>query len=164
MEKAREEARRIATIRRTYQDRYAGDEMQIEFLDTQHQRLTEILTSLEEEHARYDAKLWQLDRQIDAIARNERLIDMTREQQAMLSEYDKFKDVGSLDQLEAKLSELRTIQEAQLQTLSSGSGHDAYEERAREKINDEVLEAFDPFHGIDPAEHHEQGSGGLARR
>ena len=149
IEKARDEARRIATIRRTYQDRFAGDEMQIEFLGTQHQRLSEILNTLEEEHARYEAKLWQLDRQIDAIARNDRLIEMTKEQQALLSEYDKFAEVGSLDQLEAKLAELRIVQEAQLQTLSKRGIRSDYEDRARDSLRDESLDEFDPFEGID---------------
>jgi hypothetical protein len=152
IKKAREEARRIATIRKTYQDRFAGDEMQIEFLATQNERLSEILVALEEEHARYEAKLWQLDRQIDAIARNERLIEMTQEQQALLSEYDKFKDVGSLDQLEAKLAELRTVQEAQLQTLAKRGGRSDYENRARDALLDETLDDFDPFEDLEPLE------------
>jgi hypothetical protein len=131
---ARKEARRINSIRATYRDRQATDETQLELLTTQRQRLDEILVKLEDEHSRYQAKLWQLDRQIDSIARNERLIEMTKEQQAILADYDKFTEVGSLNQLEAKLSELRTIQEAQLQTLASRSGHDDYESDAREAL------------------------------
>ena len=84
-----------------------------------------------------------LDRQIDAIARNERLIDMTEEQQAILAEYDKFKDVGSLDQLESKLTELRTIQEAQLQSLAARNPNSDYEEAAMEELRDESLDAGD---------------------
>ena len=131
---ARQEARRISAIRSTYQDRLATDETQLDFLSTQRDRLGEILIKLEEEHGRYQAKLWQLDRQIDAIARNDRLIEMTKEQQAILADYDKFSEVGSLDQLESKLAELRTIQEAQLQTLANRSGHDDYEADAREAL------------------------------
>ena len=134
LEGARQEARRIHGIRATYQDREATDEAQLEFLGTQKERLTEILGKLEEEHGRYQAKLWQLDQQIDAIARNDRLIEMTKEQQAILAEYDKFSEVGSLDQLESKLAELKTIQEAQLQTLAHRSGHDDYETAARDAI------------------------------
>lgn len=131
---ARSEARRIHGIRSTYEDRLATDSSQIEFLGTQRERLSEILAKLENEHGRYQAKLWQLDQQIDAIARNDRLIEMTKEQQAILAEYDKFDEVGSLDQLESKLAELRTIQEAQLQTLAARSGHEDYEQAARESV------------------------------
>lgn len=139
---AREEAQRISTIRATYQDRLAGDQMQEEFLATQHQRLSEILDTLESEHARYETKLWQLDRQIDAIARNDRLIVMTQEQQALLNEYDKFADVGSLDQLEAKLAELRTIQEAQLQTLAKRGARSDYEDRAQDALRSDRIDVF----------------------
>jgi len=131
---ARKEAQRIHGIRATYQDREATDKAQLEFLGTQKDRLAEILGKLEEEHGRYQAKLWQLDQQIDAIARNDRLIEMTKEQQAILAEYDKFSEVGSLDQLESKLAELKTIQEAQLQTLAHRSGHDDYETAARDAL------------------------------
>jgi predicted nucleic acid-binding Zn-ribbon protein len=160
LDDAREEARRIATIRGTYQDRLAGDEMQREFLATQHVRLSEILEKLESEHTRYETKLWQLDRQIDAIARNDRLIDMTKEQQALLSEYDKFGDVGSLDQLEAKLAELRTVQEAQLQTLAKRGVRSDYEERARSGLQ---VESYDPL--FDPPEPKESpNTGDIASR
>ena len=141
-EGARNEARRIATIRSTYQDRHAGDDTQLTFLNTQKGRLVEILDSLEDEHARYEAKLWQLDRQIDAIDRNDRLIEMTKQQQQVLSDYDKFAEVGSLDQLEAKLAELRTIQEAQLQSLASHGTRSDYEKRAEESMSDDAWEDF----------------------
>ena len=147
---ARGEARRIAAIRRTYQDRYAGDDTQVDFLQQQQERLQEILAQLEDESDRYEAKLWQLDRQIDAIARNDRLIDMTREQQALLAEYDKFGNVGNLDQLEAKLAELRTVQEAQLQTLAKRGVRSDYEDRARNAIDDDSFDLVDPFEDLDP--------------
>ncbi len=144
---AKKEARRINSIRSTYRERQATDETQLELLTTQRGRLDEILVKLEDEHSRYQAKLWQLDRQIDSIARNERLIEMTKEQQAILADYDKFTEVGSLNQLEAKLSELRTIQEAQLQTLASRSGHDDYEMDAREALQGDDWDdsIFDPL-------------------
>jgi hypothetical protein len=141
-EGARNEARRIATIRSTYQDRHAGDDTQLAFFNTQKGRLVEILDTLEDEHARYEAKLWQLDRQIDAIDRNDRLIEMTKQQQQVLSDYDKFAEVGSLDQLEAKLAELRTVQEAQLQSLSSHGSRSDYEKRAKESMSDDAWEDF----------------------
>ena len=142
-DQARTEARRIADVRTTYKDRLATDETQVAFLETQKSRLSEILDTLEAEQARYEAKLWQLDRQIDAIARNERLIEMTQEQQSILAEYDKFSDVGSLDQLESKLAELRTVQEAQLQTLSRRSETTDYERQARDAMVDDDLDLED---------------------
>ena len=152
IEGARQEARRIHGIRATYQDREATDQAQLEFLNTQKERLAEILGKLEEEHGRYQAKLWQLDQQIDAIARNDRLIEMTKEQQSILAEYDKFSEVGSLDQLEAKLAELKTIQEAQLQTLAHRSGHDDYEAAARDALRSDDWDLDEEFFPSEPLE------------
>ena len=152
LEDARSEARRIAAIRRTYKDRYAGDDTQVNFLTQQELRLQEILGQLEDESDRYEAKLWQLDRQIDAIARNDRLIEMTQEQQALLAEYDKFGNLDNLDQLEAKLAELKTVQEAQLQTLAKRGVRSDYEDRARDAIDDDSFDSYDPFGDLSPLE------------
>src|SRR5262249_5356248 len=96
-------------------------------------------------------KMAVLDRQIDSIERNERLIDMTKEQQAMLAEYDKFGEVGNLGQLEAKLAELRTVQEAQLEALSKAGIPSDYEQRAKSEIADEQWRERDPFQLDAPA-------------
>lgn len=134
LDQARSEGRRIAGIRSAYQDRIIGNEQQSALLARQKQRLTDILAQLESEYGEFEAKLWQLDRQIDSIERNDRLIAMTEEQQAMLHDFEKLGKVGNLRQLEAKLEELRTTQEAQLQTLERHGVQGEYEQRARESI------------------------------
>jgi chromosome segregation ATPase len=135
IEQAYTEAGRINHVRNTYKDRLAHDNQQYDFLTEQKDRLTEILETLESEFSTYQAQLWQLDRQIDAIQRNDRLIELTKEQQATISGYSKFEKVGSLRQLEAKLAELRTIQEAQLQQLSKQGIHSDYEKMAEAEID-----------------------------
>lgn len=135
LDQARSEGRRIAGIRSAYQDRIIGNEQQAALLARQKQRLTDILAQLESEYGEFEAKLWQLDRQIDSIERNDRLIAMTEEQQAMLRDFEKLGKVGNLRQLEAKLEELRTTQEAQLQTLERHGIQGEYEQRARESIS-----------------------------
>lgn len=124
------EARRINHVRQTYRDRLAHNEQQIEFLAEQKVRLAEILGKLESEYDTYQAQLWQLDRQIDSIQRNEKLIELTEQQQATLDSYSRYEKVGSLRQLEAKLAELRTIQEAQLQALAKRGLQKDYEQEA----------------------------------
>jgi chromosome segregation ATPase len=135
VEQAYTEAGRINHVRNTYKDRLAHDNQQHEFLSEQKDRLMEILNSLETDYSTYQAQLWQLDRQIDAIERNERLIELTKDQQATLAGYDKFKSVGSLRQLQAKLAELRTIQEAQLETMSKHGIHGNYEKMAEADLD-----------------------------
>lgn len=144
IEEAYNEARRINTVRMSYQDRLSHDQQQIKFLSEQQARLTEILNKLDSEYTTFQAQLWQLDRQIDAIERNERLIELTEQQQETLASYEKFGKVGSLKQLEGKLAELRAIQEAQLESLSKRGVHTDYENKAQLDVDSKsVLE--DPF-------------------
>ncbi len=147
VEQAYNEARRINSVRGTYQDRIAHDNQQIAFLSQQKERLAEILTTLETEYQTFQAQLWQLDRQIDAIERNDRLITLTEQQQATLRSYEKFGKVGNLKQVEAKLAELRAKQEAQLDFLSKQNVHSDYENRASFELDSDGIHVnpFDDF-------------------
>lgn len=142
---AKEEARRVNNVRLSYQDRYASNKQQLEFLGQQKERLTKIVQRLETEYSDFETKMAVLDRQIDSIERNERLIDMTKEQQSLLADYDKFGEVGNLGQLEAKLAELRTVQEAQLEALAKAGVPSDYEQRAKAEIADERWNSEDPL-------------------
>ncbi len=140
------EARRISHVRANYQDRVACNEQQMGLLNQQQARLTDIHTTLEDEYGTFQTQMWQLDRQIDAIARNEQLIKMTEQLQETLAGYDRWGEIGNLKQLEAKLAELRTIQEAKLQALAKISAREDYENRARFELeNDSAPADKDPF-------------------
>jgi len=143
------EARRINNVRQTYRDRLSQDQQQLKFLEEQKSRLSEILEQLENEYSTFQAQLWQLDRQIDAIERNDRLIELTEKQQATLEEYERYGTVGNLKQLEGKLAQLRAVQEAQLKTLESRGVHRDYEGRARYDIETDDVERMDPFKDIE---------------
>jgi len=144
VEEAYNEARRINNVRGTYNDRLANDQQQITFLAQQKDRLNEVLGKLESEYSTFQAQLWALDRQIDAIERNDRLIALTEEQQRTLAGYEKFGKIGSLKQLEGKLAELRAKQEAQLETLSKHGVHMDYENKAELDLDTNGM-TDDPF-------------------
>lgn len=152
-DQALNEARRINDVRLAYQDRLATDNQQLQFLSEQHVRLSEILDNLESEFSTFQNQLWQIDRQIDAIERNERLIELTKRQEETLAGYNKFEKVGNLKQIQSKLAQLRTEQEAQLESLRNYGGVSRnYEKQARFDIDSEGAEEFDPmnvFDGID---------------
>ncbi len=131
LEQAISEANRINDVRVVYQDRGAANQHQLMILDEQRARLIEIADRLETEYTTFQTQLWQLESQIDAIERNERLIAMTKEMQSTLAEYDSWGNVGNLGQIQAKLAELHTIQEAQWVTLRNTSIREDYAERAR---------------------------------
>ncbi len=153
IDQAYTEARRINNVRGTYRDRLAHDEQQMAFLHEQRGRLAKILEQLESEHSTFQAQLWQLDRQIDAIERNDRLIELTEAQQATLDSYERFGKVGNLKQLEGKLAQLRSIQEAQLQTLEQRGMHRDYEGKARYDLETRDVDTSlnDPFGDLEPA-------------
>lgn len=152
IDQAYAEARRINNVRTTYRDRLAQDQQQLTFLQEQRSRLGNILEQLESEHNTFQAQLWQLDRQIDAIERNERLIELTEAQQATLESYERFGSVGNLKQLEGKLAQLRAIQEAQLQSLEKRGMHRDYEGKARLEVESRDLDSQldDPFGELEP--------------
>lgn len=146
IDEAYDEGRRINEVRSSYQDRVAHDRMQIEFLAEQKERLAEIHSELSKDFATYKNQLWQLDRQIDAIARNDRLIELTKQQQATLDSYDRFGKVENLHQIESKLAEMRAKQEAQLRQLQKTGRTRSYKEKAYDNLRQQTAPDDDnPF-------------------
>lgn len=144
------EAQRINAVRLNFQDRAASNVQQISMLAEQKARLVEICDRLESEYATFQTQMWQLDSQIDAIERNERLIEMTKDLQATLDDYDRWGEIGNLKQLEGKLAELRTIQKAQLDTLRQTGLRIDYAKQAAHEIDSPGLTVpVGPFDGID---------------
>ena len=72
-------------------------------------------------------------------------MDMTEQLQATLTTYDQWGKVGNLKQLEAKLAELSTIQEAQLATLEKKGIRYDYEKRAKDEIDFDSAPQQGPF-------------------
>lgn len=142
LDEAYGEAARIGNIRTTYKDRVAVDQQQLTMLGEQKERLHEILQKLEDDHATYQSQLWALDRQIDAIARNDRLIEMMEEQQETLASYNKYERVGSVKTIQGKLAEMRAVQEAQMEALRKTNFREDYESKARVDLDEVDTEEF----------------------
>lgn len=144
IDEARNEALRIGNVRRSYQDRLASDRNQQKLLAEQRSHLVEILAKLEDDFSQYQSQLWNLDRQIEALERNERVIELVEQQQETLASYDRFTKVGNLKQIEGRLAQLRQEQEAQLEYLRNRGFQDDYESKARIDLDseehDEILE------------------------
>lgn len=135
VDEAREEGRRINNVRASYNDRLEHASFQVGLLHEQKARLNDILEKLEGEFNTYQTQLWQLDREIDAIQRNDRLIALIEQQQATLDSYQRFGKMENLGQVQSKLAELRTKQEAQLQYLEKQGKRSNYEEQARYELD-----------------------------
>ncbi len=139
------EARRIQNVRTSYGDRLACNQQQLAVLSQQKARLVEILVKLEDEFATFETQMWQLDRQIDAIERNTRLIEMTEQLHATLEGYDHWGKLDNLKQLQAKMAELQAIQDAQLDTLAKVGIRYDYEKRAQFDIDGIEPASDNPF-------------------
>lgn len=124
----------VRQTRFVYAARAADATRDLEYLDDQAVRLEEALLQVETERAQFQAQLWQIERQVDTIARNERLIDMMNDRKKTLEQAGRFEAV-SLDHVVGRLSEVRTRQEAELQVLSNDQKRLGYEDQARFELD-----------------------------
>ena len=136
--------RQIENTRAAHATRAADAEHSLAYLRQQAGRFGEAIGQLEAEQAEFQVQLSQLDRQVDSIQRNERLIEMLAERKRTLEQCTAY-DVSSLDQITGKLEQILTRQAAQLDVLATVSTEVDYEELAREELIrearvDEILE------------------------
>jgi len=119
-----------------YTTRAVEADRNISFLSKQKDRLDKLLTDLETERAQFQAQVWQLDNQIEMIARNDKLINMVEALQKTLDKYDRY-DAVSLDQVTKKMAKIRAEQEARLHELANSSKSTNYEEEAKQMLQSE---------------------------
>jgi predicted RNase H-like nuclease (RuvC/YqgF family) len=127
-------ATRISQVHTAYTSRATDIDRDMGYLEQQEQRLGDLLGQLETEYAEFQAQVWQMDRQVDSIARNERLIDMMEKRQRTLDEQGRYK-AHSLEQLSGRFADIRARQEAKLEALGSASSSLNYEDRAKNDID-----------------------------
>lgn len=123
-------ANKIRQVHTAYVSRIADINRDLGYLTQQEQRLTGLLEQLNNEHQEYQAKMWTLDRQVDSIARNDRMIDMMEKRQRTLDEQSRY-SAGSLDQVQTRLADIRAKQEAKLEAYAGASNGLNYEDRAK---------------------------------
>lgn len=139
----------IIATRNAYAARAADLSKHMGYLKQQETRLTGLLNKLETERAQFQAQLWDLDRQVDAIARNDRMIEIMQKRQRSLDEQSRYR-TASLDGLRSRLAELRAQQESRLESLASDQARTNYEDQARLELDREAaatelkIERFDP--------------------
>ncbi len=132
-------ARAIQQMRDAYASRTADLSQELGFLREQESRLSELLTQLETEHAEFQSQLWQLDRKVDAAARNDRLIALMKKRQARIDEHSRY-DAISLDNLNRQLDGIRAKQESELARLSGATAEQRYLNDAEYEVNRSVRE------------------------
>lgn len=141
-------ANKISQLRSAYATRAADLEKELGYLGEQQARLGDLLGQLESERAQFQTQLWQLDRQVDTIARNDRLIELMEKRQETIDEQSRYRAV-SLDQIHGRLADIRAKQEAKLELLAKGKDTLDYENKAKIQLDQRDRE--DPFESFSPA-------------
>lgn len=101
----------------------------LKYLRQQESRFAELLSQLETEHLQLTSQLQQLEREVDSIARNERLIELLEKRQNTLERASRYEAV-SLGEITGELARIRAEQEARLDLLAASRNVTDYEERA----------------------------------
>lgn len=126
----------VNATRNAYAARAADIERDLGYLSRQENQLATLLTKLESEQTAFQTQLFDLDRQIDAIARNDRMIDVMSDRQRTLDEQSRYR-AASLDQINSKLADIRAKQEAQLASMANMAEHFSYEDAAKTQLDRE---------------------------
>jgi hypothetical protein len=124
----------------TYSERAQDADRDLGYLYQQAERMEELLAQLESERAQFHTQLLQLERQVDAVARNERLIHLMEKRNRTIEQMSRY-EAGSLEHLQGRLATIRNQQEAELEVLSHSNDQVSYEDRAKLDLNaDELAE------------------------
>ena len=119
-----------------YANRATDLNIDLGYLNDQESQLADLLDRLVGEQSEFQAKLYQLDAQIDTIARNDRLIEMMEDRQDTIDAHSRFQ-ANSLDQLNGRLSNIRTEQRARLEAISNRDNSRSYVDEAQYLIDQE---------------------------
>lgn len=118
-----------------YRSRLNSTQDSIGLLSTQQQRLNGLLAELEEERNTFQAQIWQLDSEIEMIARNEKMLEIFEAREKSIDRLDKT-EAKSLDHVMQRMARIRAEQEAKFEALADGP-RETYEEAAERMLESE---------------------------
>ena len=124
----------IGRFRSAHAARTADISRDLDLLSQQETRLTDLLGQLEGEQAEFETQLWQLDRQVDAIARNDRMIDLLQKRQKTIDKYDRY-SADSLGEVQTKIAKLLAGQESKIAALGQHGQESDYVEQAEAELD-----------------------------
>jgi chromosome segregation ATPase len=136
IEQTKARARRIRQTQAAYSNRASEASHDLVYLRQQENRMEELVGQLQGEYEQFQVQLTQLERQVDAIERNDRLISLLERRQRRINEMSRF-EASSLEHVVSRLAELRSRQEAELQLLTADQGRVDYESMALQELNQE---------------------------
>ncbi|MGI9013998.1 MAG: hypothetical protein ACR2GY_07095 [Phycisphaerales bacterium] len=147
VDNAKQEFKRINQIRTAYEDRLAANERDVKYLEQQRTRLSGLLAELENEFTTIQSQMWQIDRKIDAIARNEKLVKDLETRERSFSEYASSFDVDSLNDLQSRLRQWEIEIDARFERLDRQTSHRDYEDAVRWQMEQGGVETLHETEG-----------------
>lgn len=129
MTEAYSRAGSLRQMRDSYAARGSDVERSLGLLGQQHERLSSLLAQLKQEQTDFQTQLFQLDTQIDAIARNDRLIQMLETRQRRIDEAGRY-EAHSLEQITSRLASIRGQQDSRIDRIMGTSDEQRYQQRA----------------------------------
>lgn len=142
-------ATQVRQVHNSYATRSEDIERDLGYLDQQEQRLGALLGQIEGEYNDFQTQVWNLDRQVDTIARNDRLIGMMERREKTIAEQSRY-SAGSLDHVQGRFSDIRAKQEARLKTLGTATTTSNYEDRAKYDIDGRTGRSLPELKGVEP--------------
>ena len=120
----------INNARTAYGSRATDVQRDLGHLSKQESRLTNLISKLSTERGEFQVQLWQLERQVDAIARNDRMIEILAKRQESIDEQSRYRS-ETVDHITSKVADIRARQESELAALSAGEDRVNYEHKAK---------------------------------
>ncbi|RMH26682.1 MAG: hypothetical protein D6693_06750 [Planctomycetota bacterium] len=130
------QANRIADTAASYAARVAECERELAHLQRDARQTESLLAKLTAEYADFQTQLANLDRQIDTVARKERMVQLMADRQRRIDELSRYK-AESLDQFKSTLASRVAQLDARLESLAGREDRVSYEERARIEVDTE---------------------------
>ncbi len=134
LDEAYASANEISGLRSAYSTRAADLERDLTLLGEQRDRLGQVLTQLETERADFQSQLWGLDRQVDAIARNDRMIELLESRNEHIEKLDRY-EAKTLDHVTAKINKKLAEQEGRIASLNTQDANASYVNRAKADLD-----------------------------
>lgn len=124
----------IDATRNAYASRASDIQRDLGYLSQQERQLVSLTTRLESEYTSFQTQVFDLDRQIDAIGRNDRMIAIMKDRAGTLEEQSRYR-AASLDAITTKLADIRARQEATLASIAKGAERYGYEQDAKASLD-----------------------------
>lgn len=141
MDQAYAKANYIAAAAKSYRARTEDAQRSLASLRHEKEQVDALLTQLEQEQMQFQAQLFQLDGQIDAVARKERIVSLMEQRQRRLDQLSRYQ-VASLDQFRARLAKKHAALDAKIEMFSKGDAATNYEHQAEFQVDTETSAAI----------------------